>query len=299
MRALAVQIALGANFIDLDCDQRWIDAGTDGAVAPQSNGVLEHGVAQLLHLIGRGVLVSPKPNELLLPPTALMTANVSLRFARTGTGGHDYNTEPWDADDVAGRFVLGRLGNMWGQAETPANDATHALWGRQRQFGNFIPSTAWNGGFVPVYPGIIGENVCTQFGGGCFITDADTLRRPDGSTADVNDLRAATIAAAAVVLPLAVAAQGPLFVQQVRLDADTLLLYLISTGYTVPSVGQEVVVSLTEAGKALGGEWKVVDRVFETSLGTLGLPDNTLSVSVGRGVLRVLTLMRQQRSLLV
>ena len=99
-----VQIVLGARFIDLDCSQRF--EYVDGSHAT-TTGVLQHGLAQLMDLIGQGFVASPARSDILLPPIALRTINVMKRFLLSGSGGHDYRTFDSDALDVAGLLALG------------------------------------------------------------------------------------------------------------------------------------------------------------------------------------------------
>ena len=73
----------------------------------QLTGVLEHGLAQLMDLIGQGFVASPARSDILLPPIALRTINVMKRFLLSGSGGHDYRTFDSDALDVAGLLALG------------------------------------------------------------------------------------------------------------------------------------------------------------------------------------------------
>lgn len=305
LRALTVQIALGARFVDLDCDQRFTvgsaggPAGNSPPPPPVVNGVMRHGVAQLLELIGRGVIYAPASDDLLLPPVALVIENVSLRFLTTGTGGHDYRTNVWDGQDVAGdTFAFGRLRNMWGYAPTAPADVSTALWGRKVQFGAFIPDTHGIGSMVPVYPGVVTRE---SWGGAhqVFSTDGDFLRRlqqePGSSTghpiaSNASELRAAAVAAGSS-LPFQVVTQnaGPIFAQQLKNGAGGYILYLVSTGYTNPAANQSVTIRLSElAATTLGNSAsvQVVDRVSTAIVGVIGRA-SSVAVVVPRGGLRI------------
>ncbi len=307
LRALAVQIALGARFVDLDCDQRFT-VGVDEAPAGKSpppppvvNGVMRHGIAQLLELIGRGVIYAPASDDLLLPPVALVIENPSQRFLTTGTGGHDYRTNSWDATDVAGdTFTFGRLRNMWGYSPTAPADASTALWGRKVQFGSFIPDTQGIGGMPAVYPSGVATRHADAAAQEVFSTNGDFLRRlqrkpgsPTGHLipSNASELRAAAVAAG-LTLPFQVLTQtaGPLFVQQVKNGAGAYIIYLISTGYTNPSGNQTVTISLSKTAAATLGDnasWQVVDRVSTAKIGVVGRVSAT-TVFVPRGALRIL-----------
>jgi hypothetical protein len=100
---------------------------------------------------------------------------------------------------VRGDLTLGRLENMWGMASTGEHDAARVLYGRTRQFGNFMPGTSRCGGMpviLPTYDGSPGP-APTVLSGAEFSTNGDDLCDKSGKPATSSDLLSAALAASA------------------------------------------------------------------------------------------------------
>ena len=292
-RAILVQIVLGARFIDMDCSQRFVDADGSGITV---NGVLEHGLAQLLHLIGKGVVYAPTREDILLPSIALRTINATKRFVLSGTGGHDYRNLDTDSLDVAGELTLGRLENMWGMEPTSAEDAGAVLFGRERQFGNFMPATHAFGGLPMILPGNFFSPPFTRTNtSAVFTTDGDTLRDPQGRTTTSQALEKAAILAG-TTMPFKFTPHEPsqgLFVQQIRIrqqdkDEDSHLIYLINRGYSYPQPRVLGNLSVSSTGAMASNRCCVSDRVSGEEIGTLEVGAGAIQVMVESGCFRVL-----------
>ena len=287
-RAILVQIVLGARFIDMDCSQRFVNADGSGVSV---NGVLEHGLAQLLHLIGKGVVFAPNRKDILLPPIALRTVNATKRFLLSGTGGHDYRNLDTDALDVAGQLTLGRLENMWGMEPTSAQDAGAVLFGRERQFGNFMPVTHPFGGLPMILPGnFFPPPFMTSNRSAVFTTDGDTLRDSQGRVATTQALKKAAIVAG-TTMPFNFTPKEPsqgVFVQQIRLQQGSYLVYLINRGYSYPQSRVSGSLSVTSSGVMATHRCCVSDRVSGEELGAFEVGVSALQVMVESGCFRIL-----------
>ena len=272
LRALTTQASLGAKHFMLNCAQRDDDA--------KPNEILDAGVAQFLHLLGKGIIAPPKPEQMKnLSPVVVNILQPSKRFLATGTGGHD-----WKTGAIAeGDLVFGRLENWWGMAPTGENDLARLLWGRERQFGNQIPNIGRDGcGLVTLVPGRAEKELTSYpWWNTVWRTDGDAFLNGD-SVADGGKKILADMRRSAAKLPFRV--EGDVYWQLILQDENTYHLYLIDPGYVYPELRTAQVIA------QLPGSWTARDRITGNTLGTVA---ETISVEVPAGLLRLLELTRE------
>jgi hypothetical protein len=272
LRVLTTQASLGARHFMLSCAQR-DDAG-------HPNPILDDGIAQFLHMLGKGVIAPPRPEQMkTVSPVVVSIPRSSPRFSATGTGAHDYKTK----DIGEGDLVFGRLDNWWGMAPTGQTDLARLLWGRERQFGNHIPNIGHNGcGLVTLVPGPpVRPLTSYPWWHTVWTTDGDIFLTHD-SVRDAERKILADMERAAAQLPFRI--QGEIYYQLIEQDENTYHLYLVDPGFVAPAA-RSVVITVQRPG-----HWIARDRI---SGNTLGAVANTIPVDVPAGLLRILELIRE------
>ncbi len=272
LRFLSAHASLGASIFMLFFGQGTPD---------DPSRVGREGALPFLHLLGRGIIEPPTREQLvsLLPVGVRITTPLAAKYRDDANTGHVVNG--YDASDLApGAFT--RLACYWGMAPTPPTDLSSYLWGRTRQFGNFIPATP-NGGFVSVLPAPVRDaaawdRVWSTNGIAIEDADGDTVAPAAAKTALLADVATATRA-----LPFKI--QGTVFSATNHISTTRVVLTLIDPDYLDP---RGAVVRIA-ANPGSGSGWDVRDRVTDKALGRLG---DGLSITVDPGSLRVLELTR-------
>ena len=239
------------------------------------------GTATFLHLLGRGAITPPRPEQLrAISPVALEVRQPSERFARHGLNGH--GLERWNLDGTdAHPWAFDRLDCYWGMAPLPSTDVSTYLWGRTRRDPSHLPTTAPHG-FVTVVPGGI-----TQPDGpwkAVWTTDGDSLNK-NGRAYSLTEARTALLADLADAekrLPFHV--DGRVFHQVVEQSPDRYIIALVDSGWLDPA---ERTVTLSTR---LPGTWKLTDRLSGETLGPLA---PSLEPRVPAGALRLLEARRE------
>lgn len=272
LRVLTTQASLGASIFMFNTGL----FSQDGTLTR----VGAEGAAPFFHMLGKGIIAPPSRQQMRsISPVALVIDHPTERYRTSGANGHRYtNFEPvnghWNAFD--------RMESFWGMFPTPENDLGAVLWGRQRQFANFIPQTPH--GFVPLVPGF-GPDGPSDFWTKLWQSDGDSLRRLGGEKLDPSNALAALkddIQQAAEALPVRV--EGEVFQQLVEETPGRYLLYLVDVGYLDPT-DRPVRIAATKPGN-----WTVRDRLTGKDFGTLVNPS---SLTVPAGAMLVLELENQ------
>ncbi len=271
LRYLTAHAALGASAFMIEVGQ--VDHGH------KFTRVGAEGVAPFLHMLGKGIIAPPAREQWAsLSPVVLSVLNPSARYLASAANGHQLSTfKEADLEPVA----LSRLDCFFGMAPTPDSDASAYLWGRRRQFGNFIPRTAL--GFVAVLPG---TQASGQRWARSWTTDGDALVR-EGKAMLIDEARSALgadLREGAAKFPFAV--RGDVFQQTVAESPEQYLLYLVDPGFVDPA-GRDVTVALQTAG-----DWIILDRLSGRTLGRLAQP---LKVTVPAGTMRLLEIRKRRK----
>ncbi len=267
LRYLTAHTALGASVFMIKVGQ---DAGPS-----HYTRVGREGVAPFLRMLGKGILAPPKRRQFGgLSPLVLNVLNPSPRFQTSGANGHHF--ENFVAQRDLQPWAFGRLDCYWGMAPTPATDLSAYLWGRTRQFGNFIPPSP--AGFVALVAGPLPEHGPVAWRT-TWTTDGDRLTR-DGRSYRPDDARAAILNdLAAGRRQFSCTVDGPVFWQWIGSAGDCHLLVLIDPGYLDPAP-RDVSIAMRAAGA-----WTVRDRLDGVRLEPR---DGRLAVTVPEGGLRIL-----------
>ena len=276
LRYLTSQAALGARVFMFLSGERvrrkdeWTRVGREGA-------------ANLLHLLGKGILVPPQRDQLrAISPVALVMENPTKRFEEHGANGH--HPERWDNDDTdAHRWAFDRLDCYWAMAPLPPTDVSTVLWGRTRRSSENIVTTAPQG-FVCVLPGAQPQTAGRWTS--LWTTDGDRLVH-DGKPVPLTDARtllANELAVGAKTFPLRV--EGHVFHQIIERSPGHLVVVLIDPGWLDPA-DREVTITAAQ------GDWHVSDRLTGAALGAL---DQPITLRIPAGLLRLLDVNKRARS---
>ena len=162
-------------------------------------------------------------------------------------------------------------------------DLARLLWGRERQFGNFIPNLGRRGcGLVTLVPGPPMKPLTNyRWWNTVWATDGDMFL--NGTPVDQGaKIIAADMERGAASLPFRV--RGDVFYQVIQQGQNTYHLYLMDPGYVMPETRR------AQVSAQLPGQWVARDRIAGNTLGPLA---KTISVEVPAGFLRVLELTRE------
>ena len=153
--------------------------------------IFSEGVEPFIHMLGKGIIAPPERGQLKsISPVVLSVINPSERFVATGLNGHDlaaYHNEKCRELEPA---VFGQLSCYWGLSGTKKTDAGTYLWGRTRQFANYLPVS--EGGFVAVAPGYKPDLNESQWSK-VVITDGDNFYNDDGTIIPLDEARGTII----------------------------------------------------------------------------------------------------------
>ena len=268
LRYLTSQAALGARvfmFLGGERTRRggeWTNVGREGA-------------ANFLHLLGKGVLVPPRREQLrAVSPVTVVVQHPSKRFAEHGANGH--HPENWSEDGTDSKaWAFDRLDCYWAMAPLPATDLSTLFWGRRSRGSENIAVTAPYG-FVCVLPG--SQPQSKERWQSIWTTDGDQLTR-DGkalSLTNAGELLKRELVAGAAEFPLQV--EGQVFQQVIQHSPNRFVVVLMDPGWLDPAE-REVTIRGSQ------GQWKVNDRLTGDALGDLSQP---LTVQVPAGVFRLL-----------
>ena len=259
LRSLAAQASLGASVFM----NRTVMREADGTF----NRYGSEGFAPFLHMLGKGIIAPPKPEQLRsISSVALRVPAPSEYFVNGGGNMHDYKS--FDPKEISER-AFGRLPHYFGMSPTPRTDLSYLLWGRRTQFGNFIPPSPF--GFVPVLPGV--EIEPKNYFSAVWNTDGERLWK-DVEGADYSAARealAVDLKTASAHFPFSV--EGNVFFQIVSYDDDSsYIVYLIDPGYLDPATREAVI-------RPASGTWSAKDRL--TGAAVSGSASFTISVPAG------------------
>ena len=239
------------------------------------------GAANFLHLLGKGILVPPRREQLrAISPLALVVQDPTRRFEEHGANGH--HPERWNEDGTdADPWAFDRLDCYWAMAPLPETDVSTLFWGRTRRTPENIVTTGPHG-FVCVLPGSKPQTA------GCWTslwtTDGDGLFQEGKAVplADAGESLAAELAAGADAFPLRV--EGQVFHQIIEHAPGHLVVVLIDPGWLDPG-NREVKITA-----AAPGNWTIGDRLTGEALGDLRQP---VVLRVPAGVFRMLDVRRE------
>jgi lambda-carrageenase len=233
----------------------------------------QEGIVPFLHMLGKGIIAPPERDALqYIAPVLVTIDNPTVRYKDSGSNGHGLYKY------MSGEFTepaFGRLDCFWGMSPTPINDASAWLWGRQRQFGNFIPRT--DDGYVAVLADTLQAADAERWAyiwptdGDVFYNDEAVL--PAGSA---RPSIADQMQSGKDNFPIQV--NGDIFVQVAELDSQRLLITLVDPGYLDPA-DRTVTVSSHNTN------WHLSDRLTGTYLGPMSAP---LMIPVQAGTIRLL-----------
>lgn len=273
LRYLASQSTLGARvFMFL--------SGERGRQSAGWTRVGQEGASNFLHLLGKGILVPPRREQLrAISPLALIVREPSRRFEEHGANGH--HPEHWDSDGTDRQpWAFDRLDCYWAMAPLPQTDVSTVLWGRLRRGPENIVVTAPHG-FACVIPG--GKPQAAGRWTSLWTTDGDSLTKGEKPMplADATASIAGELAEGAKAFPLRI--EGRVFHQVIEHAPGRFVIALIDPGWLDPA---DRPVRITAA---TGGHWRIGDRLSGEKLGDLRQP---VALRVPAGALRVLEAQR-------
>ena len=195
------------------------------------NRVWEESDAAFLKLLRSGALHIPKRGEMAgLSPVVLAMSEPSKRFVEGGTNTHYYHRcHP----DDGGRYAFGRMDCYFGMSPAHPFDLATLLWGRKRQFGNYMPASP--NGFVTVVPDDLPASAI-PWAKARIETNGDWIRLDGKELAPAEAARAipALLARHAASLPFHCAAKDEIFFQAARISPHEYQIVLVDPGYLDP-----------------------------------------------------------------
>lgn len=99
-------------------------------------------VETFLHMLGKGILTPPKPNEIAgTARVGIIMHEPPRKWLEDGLNGH--NPWKWESDKELENAVIPHNGCQWGNSPTPSHALQHVLLHKQRQFGYNVPPTPY------------------------------------------------------------------------------------------------------------------------------------------------------------
>ena len=234
------------------------------------------GTGTFLHLLGKGIIASPKHEQLrAISPLALVVQNPSYRFASHGRNGHHLESWGVDGSDYKA-WPMDRLDTYWAMAPLPKTDVSTYLWGRTSRKVSHIPTTSPYG-FVCLVPG--GKPQISGKWSSLWGTNGDHLSK-EGKLYELDEAREqmlVDLAEGAKQFPFRI--EGTVFHQIVQQSANHYIIVLIDPGWLDPSDRSVKITS------QLPGKWTIEDRMASKRLGSL---DQSLTLTVPAGTFRLL-----------
>jgi hypothetical protein len=144
LRQLAAFGMLGAEDFELRLSSTYPKEG-----GMEFNRLGRESIEIFLHLLGKGLIVPPRPDEMAhLSPVGFAVHPPPAKWIRDGHNGHA--PQLWEPDAELDNAVIPHNGCLWGMTPTPPQALQRVLFGKQRQFGFFLPPTPWGAvAFVP------------------------------------------------------------------------------------------------------------------------------------------------------
>ncbi len=183
------------------------------------------------HLLGKGLLVPPKPDELLnVSPRVIAMEEPAPEFYAEAHNGHGHREFAWS--DAQAASPLEGVACHWGMAPTREHYIGSYLMGQQRHYGNFVPSAPW--GFPLIAPeyalgqGLVPRECDWRTDGVVFHHDGEAL-----TGAEAREEVLADFASAAETLPFRL--EGDAFMQANRLGEGRVRIILIDPGFLDPA----------------------------------------------------------------
>lgn len=239
------------------------------------------GTGSFLHLLGKGIIASPKREQLrAISPVRMVVQEPSRRFASHGRNGH--HLESWGADGSDHKsWPMDRLDTYWAMAPLPETDMSTYLWGRTSRKVSHIPTTSPHG-FVSLLPSDKSQTFGEQ--SNLWNTNGDHLSK-DGQFYELGEAREqmlVDLAEGAKQFPFRI--EGTVFHQIVQQSATHYIIVLVDPGWLDPSDRPVTITS------QLPGGWNIEDRLASGKLGSL---DRPLTVTVPAGTFRLLDVWQQ------
>jgi hypothetical protein len=285
LRHLMFMVAMGASHITFHLDTHYPYGSTE-AFKKGGTGVLNRGIAQFLHLLGKGVIRPPRRSQMEnISKTALVYEN-------QGTCGFLYgHSRPVSSEDVGvyNRDIINQGHIAWTFAPTAEHSLNRYTYGERHQGLQRIVSTAHGGGIVPICP----RDVCSaesyfksvwkgnEFGfekDGRRITDPKQFRKELLADIETN----------AKHLPIRIWGEA-VFPQVVRQGDDGFHVYLIDAGFFDPKD------RVAKIRVQLDGAWEVRDRMTQEVLNPSVKSREDFTIDVPAGLFRLLEIRRRRQ----
>lgn len=244
--------------------------------------IAEEAFAPFLHLLGKGLVVSPRPDQLAgLSPLGFVVHHPPQKWIEESHNGHQIDR--WQEDPEADRGVLPRNACFHGNTPTPPHALSAVLFHKKRQFGSHIPATPYGlVAFVPAHADLDKVAGVDDW----WHTDGVSVWREGGAKLMGKEAAEAlreSFERSAGRLPFR-ASGDDVFLQTVQLAADSYRLYLIDPGWLDPAV-RRVRVRIQ-----LSGDFAVRDLVSGQEV---PVADGSFALEVPAGALRILEASRR------
>ena len=225
LRRQMVQALLGATVFEFHVSMHTL------ARDRQFTPIGRESVVLLAHMLGKGLLLPPKPNEMLgIVPLAIRMREPDEAFLEEAYNLHHHRDFEPNAEQREWPFE--GLACHWGAAPVQPGYLGSYLFEQDRHYGTFVPATPF--GFPVIMPAFLSLPQAPQVTGG-WETDGRWFYRQDkrlsGTAARLQVLT--RFREAANRLPFRV--EGHAFMQAQRLAGDTVRLTLIDPGFLDPA----------------------------------------------------------------
>lgn len=231
--------------------------------------IAEEAFAPFLHLLGKGVVATPRPDQLAgLSPLGFAVHPPPQAWIEESHNGHQLDR--WKEDPEAAQGVLPRNACFDGNTPTPPHALSAVLFHKKRQFGTHIPATPYGlVAFVPAHADLSKVAGVQDW----WHTDGVSVWREGGrklvGEAAAGALRR-SFEQAAGKLPFR-ATGDDAFLQTVQLAPDRYRLYMIDPGWLDPAerrltVRIQMPGELTVRDSLSGEAISVANRGFELAV---------------------------------
>lgn len=239
--------------------------------------IAEEAFAPFLHLLGKGLVVTPRPGQMAgLSPLGFVVHHPPREWIEESHNGHQLDR--WEEDPGADEGVLPRNACFHGNTPTPSHALSAVLFHKKRQFGSHIPATPYGVvAFVPAHAELGRVAGVREW----WHTDGVSIWREGGprlkGEAAAGALRE-SFEAAAAKLPFRPMGDD-VFFQTVAMEPGRYRIYAIDPGWLDPADRQ------IEVRIQLPGEFAVRDLLSGEAI---GVANGRFPLEVPAGALRII-----------
>ena len=249
--------------------------GEDKVIMPMG----EESAEFFYHLLGKGIVFSPKPEDALGYSTlGLVVHKPEEKWLEDAHNGH--RPESWQDDQELHNAVFPHNGNLWGMTNTMDHAFQKVVFNKERQFGYQVPATPY--GLVAMVPSQTDLSKVANVKEWLH-TDGIYIWKENGKKL-TGDQAAEFLAeeyekAADELLFRQTEKDKAAFMQVLRVNKDHYRLFLLDPGWVNPEKHQ-VSVKIQ-----LDGEFEVFNTIEKTPV---ALQENTFTTSIPAGLFSIL-----------